>query len=145
MDNVKCKSFAATQKKQLGKFTDKIAGLNIDFSKLDGIEKYYRDILSQNPKVDEERRELLSKLLVERIQSAEAMVYSRNGITSAFLNDIAIASEKDYLMRIKNAMLKYQKMGSLENSIVSNYLRSLNAKNPQDLVNRIKKALVVQR
>ena len=145
MDNVKCKTFAATQKKQLGKFTDKIAGLNIDFSKLDGIEKYYRDILSQNPKVDEERRELLSKLLVERIQSAEAMVYSRNGITSAFLNDIASASEKDYLMRIKNAMLKYQKMGSLENSIVSNYLRSLNAKNPQDLVNRIKKALVVQR
>ena len=145
MDNVKCKTFAATQKKQLGKFTDKIAGLNIDFSKLDGIEKYYRDILSQNPKVDEERRELLSILLVERIQSAEAMVYSRNGITSAFLNDIASASEKDYLMRIKNAMLKYQKMGSLENSIVSNYLRSLNAKNPQDLVNRIKKALVVQR
>ena len=95
--------------------------------------------------MDEERRELLSKLLVERIQSAEAMVYSRNGITSAFLNDIASASEKDYLMRIKNAMLKYQKMGSLENSIVSNYLRSLNAKNPQDLVNRIKKALVVQR
>lgn len=141
MDNVKSKTFADNQKKQLILFSDRLAELNIDFTKLNGLENFYENVLSRNPKVDNERIVLLKSMLLQRVENAQAIIYSRNNITKAFLEDISKASENDYLLRIKNVMQKYQNKGNLEKAVVNNYIRSLNAKNPEDLINFIKKSI----
>ena len=138
MENVKCKTFATDQKKQLILFSDRIARLNIDFTKLKNIDKYYENILSRNPKVDNERISLLSKMLLQRIENAQAIIYSRNNITKSFLEDISSATQNDYFLRIKETMNKYQNKGGLEKAVVNNYIRRLNAKNPENLAYLIK-------
>lgn len=75
MENVKCKSFASTQRKQLEKFAAAAAELHIDFSRLSRIDTYYNSILQKNPKSDDERRQLLTKILMQRIENAEEIVY----------------------------------------------------------------------
>lgn len=47
MKNVISKSFAQIQKKQIIRFPTKEAYLNVDFSKLKGIENYYRYVLQK--------------------------------------------------------------------------------------------------
>ena len=139
MDNVKCKSFADTQKKQLERFSSRISRLGIDFSRLDGISKYYDDILSLNPKVDEERRKILTGLLAERIERAKEIIYSRNPVVKDFLSDIACYSGDNFLMHMKETMFLYQKKGEAEGKAVENYLLSLKPKDEKELVSLIKK------
>ena len=139
MDNVKCKSFATNQKKQLIIFSNRIAKLNIDFSKLEGIDGYYENILSRNPKVDNERITLLKNMLLQRVEDGQAIIYSRNDITKAFLQDISNDTQSDYLLRIKEILDTYQNKGDLERAVLNNYIRTLKSKNPEDLVNSIKK------
>lgn len=67
MENAPCKTFASTQKEQLKKFSSVIALKNLDLKKLDGIEQFYKKILSLNPKVDDERRNILSGYLKQRV------------------------------------------------------------------------------
>ena len=138
MDNVKCKSFASNQKKQLILFSNRIAKLNIDFSKLDGIDNYYENILSKNPKIDNERIALLKKMLLQRVENAQSTIYSSNNITKAFLEEISKNTQNDYLLRIKEALKKFQNKGNLEKAVVNNYIRTLNSKNPEELVTAIK-------
>ena len=77
-------------------------------------------------------------MLLQRIENAQAIIYSRNNITKSFLEDISSANQNDYLLRIKEAMNKYQNKGGLEKAVVNNYIRSLNAKNPENLAYLIK-------
>jgi hypothetical protein len=139
MDNVKCKSFADSQKKQLERFSSKIAKLEIDFSRLNGIGKYYDDILSLNPKVDDERRKILTALLTERIEKAKEIIYSRNPIIKDFLSDIAGCNGENFLMNIRDTLILYKEKGEQESKAVTNYLTSLKPKDENELALLIRK------
>ena len=75
MENVRCKSFASTQRKQLRKFASEAVDLHVDFSRLAGIETFYNTMLQKNPRSDDVRRNLLTKLLGQRIDDAEKIIY----------------------------------------------------------------------
>lgn len=139
MENVKCRSFAPTQRKLLERLCEEVLGLGVDFSKLDGIEAFYENILSRNPKVDDERRSLLSHLLSERIASAKEIIYSRNSVAMLFLMDVANIKDKDFLSGVKKTRERYRSMGEKEKKAVDNYILSLRPSDEKELENLIKK------
>lgn len=140
MENVISKSFAQTQKKQIIKFATKEAYLNIDFSKLKGIENYYHYVLQKNPKVDSERASLLSKLLFERIENIQRLILVNNNVTKEFLSNINKNTEDiPFVNKIASEKKKIEIKNKMDNLIINNYLKNLNPSSPLELENLIKK------
>lgn len=142
MENVQSKSFASTQKKQLHKFSKEIRRLDIDFHKLDNIDKYYNEILSKNPKTNPARRELLVSLLVQRINNAKSILYSDEDVVQAFLLSIKENNTKNsFLQKISTArkiMIEKNKDNQL---VLDNYLKMLTPLDPEDLERKIRKVI----
>lgn len=146
MDNVACKTFDSSQNGQLKKYAEKIAALNVDFSKLDGIEKFYQEILSHNPKVDEERRILLSDMFSQRIAFAKETVYSEHSVSKQFLYAVSgFVSDPDFLKKVSSVYKSMVSRNSSHKIILNNFMRSLKAKDEQDykqkLLNKISEAV----
>lgn len=143
MENVPSKTFSKTQKAQLRKFATEVLNLNIDFDKLKNIDTYYKEILLKNSKVDAERRNLLCKILLQRINDAKQIIYSRNNITKEFLSSI---SEKDiHTDFYKHLALCRQNMiekSQKNKEIIDTYLKNLKASSPKELETKIKQDIV---
>ena len=142
LQNIKSKSFAKTQKEQLRKFATEILNLNIDFNRLIDIDSYYKTILTQNKKVDEERRELLSQLLLKRIEESKEIIYSRNNITKNFLSLIKNNSDIDFEKKIKLAYQTMAHQSPKNKEIIDIYLRTLKVISPEDLEKKLNKDIV---
>ena len=142
MENVPSKCFARTQKEQLRRFAKDIALLDVDFNAIKNIEGFYRELLAQNPKTDEERRELLVSLLLKRIDKAESTIYSNRDIIILFLKTIAAdTSDISLSLKIASARRHLIKDNSSYKMLLDSYLRSLNAQSPKDLEERIRKQI----
>ena len=142
MENVPSKCFARTQKEQLRRFAKDIALLDVDFNAIKNIEGFYRELLAQNPKTDEERRELLVSLLLKRIDKAESTIYSNRDIIILFLKTIADdTSDISLSLKIASARRHLIKDNSSYKMLLDSYLRSLNAQSPKDLEERIRKQI----
>ena len=142
MENVPSKCFARTQKEQLRRFAKDIAFLDIDFNLLKGVDGFYKELLAQNPKTDEERRELLASLLLQRIDSAKSIIYSNNDVILLFLEAIADdTSPVSLSQKIASARSRMIKKDISYQVLLDSYLRSLNAQDPEDLEDKIRKLL----
>lgn len=140
MENVISKNFAQTQKKQIIKFATKEAYLNVDYSKLKGIDNFYRFILQKNPKVDNERASLLSKLLLERIENIQRLILFNNNVTKKFLSNINKNTEViPFINKIALEKKKIEIKSKKDNLIINNYLKNLNPASPSELEILIKK------
>lgn len=143
MENVKSRSFSQTQEKELKKFSTEIALLDIDLSKLKGLPDFYYDNLKENPKVDDERRELLRSLLKQRIENADKIIITENKFTKDFLKAV-----KKYSTSIESLETCIQKaysdlsQDSSDRKIVARFLTFLNPKSPKDLAEKIKAMIV---
>ena len=142
MENVPSKCFARTQKEQLRRFAKDIALLDVDFNAIKNIEGFYRELLAQNPKTDEERRELLVSLLLKRIDKAESTIYSNRDIIILFLKTIADdTSDISLSLKIASARRHLIKDNCSYKMLLDSYLRSLNAQSPKDLEDMIRKQI----
>lgn len=140
MENVISKNFAQTQKKQIIKFATKEAYLNVDYSKLKGIDNFYRFILQKNPKVDNERASLLSKLLLERIENIQRLILFNNNVTKKFLSNINKNTEViPFINKIALEKKKIEIKSKKDNLIINNYLKNLSPASPSELEILIKK------
>ena len=140
MENVISKNFAQTQKKQIIKFATKEAYLNVDFSKLKGIDNYYFYILQNNPKVDNERATLLSKLLLERIETVQRLILINNNVTKEFLSNINKNTENiPFINKVASEKKKIEIKEEKNNIIINNYLKNLNSTSLSELETLIKK------
>lgn len=142
MDNVISRSFAASQKKQAEKFSDKIALFDFDFKKLEGIKDYYEDLLSRNPKEDAERIHLLSNMLVKRIENFKDIVYSRNSVSKDFIcilsNDTSNLRVMD---KIKIARKQIYENDNNKGILVDKYLQSIKTKNVEEFEKVVQKEI----
>lgn len=142
MENVPSKCFAQTQKAQLKKFANSVLCLNVDFSRLNGIERFYENILAQNPKVDDERTSLLCSLLLKRIELAKDIIsgnFDKNGTVALFLSSIQKELSGDDFFRAVSEVKKVLcKQDPANEKIIDNYLIRLGAKNPVDMEMKIK-------
>ncbi|WP_149554517.1 HipA domain-containing protein [Treponema pectinovorum] len=137
MENVISKNFSQTQKKQIIKFANQEAYLNLDFSKLNGIGEYYKNIIGINPKVDKERAELLSKMLIQRIENVQNLILYNNDITKRFLIGISQNdSDIPFVKKIKNQI---ELSTAKENKIIESYLINLKASSSAEFEDKIKK------
>ncbi len=142
MENVISRSFASSQKKQLEKFSDKIALMNIDLKKLDGIKDFYKDLLSQNPKEDTERIHLLSNLLVERIENFKEIIYSRNSVAQDFIHIVsADTSEQRVMEKIKSARKQIYMNDKGRGNLVDKYLQSIKSKTLEEFEEKFQKEM----
>lgn len=142
MENVISRSFASSQKKQLEKFSDKIALMNIDLKKLDGIKDFYEDLLSQNPKEDAERIHLLSNLLVERIENFKEIIYSRNSVAQDFIHIVsADTSEQRVMEKIKSARKQIYMNDKGRGNLVDKYLQSIKSKTLEEFEEKFQKEM----
>jgi len=142
MENVISRSFARSQKEQVSKFSDKIALLNIDYKKLDGIKDYYEDLLSRNPKEDAERIHLLSGLLVKRIENFKEIVYSKNSIAQDFIGNVSNdKSDLSIMEKIKIARNQIYKNDKNNGALVDKYLQTITSKNLEDFEIKFQKEM----
>lgn len=141
MENVKCKSFASSQTEQLKRFSKKIAKLNVDFSKLNGIESYFKRILSLQQSGKEKRTELLCNLLRIRIKNAQEIILTKNEITQQFLNEIKKIKTSNFEENLSNIIkISYKnicKNDSDKKEIINKFIKSLNPKSEEELVQKI--------
>ncbi|MCR5725541.1 MAG: hypothetical protein K6G80_10695 [Treponema sp.] len=125
MDNVPCKSFATTQKLQLKKFANIMAKSNFDFGKLKDIELFYESILCMNPKIDTERRELLSGFLRERINMINNTLCRNNPVVLSFKEQLRKIREDDnFLEKMRDIRDSVIKARPYDKTVIDNYLRS---------------------
>lgn len=142
MENIISKSFATNQREQAEKFSDKIALLDIDFKKLDGIKDYYEDLLSRNPKEDEERIHLLSNLLVKRIENFKEIIYFRNSISKEFLNIVSSdTSDLRVMDKINIARKQIYKNDKNKGFLIDKYLQSIKTKNIEEFESKFQKEI----
>lgn len=139
-ENVICKSFAKTQNDQLKKYASSVEALGIDFKKLEGIEKYYDDILSTNPKVDDERRELLVGILRHRIEDSQEVIYSHNDVTRKYLLMLSDVVDADsFMARAASLKKNIGKESPAAGRKIDNYLQSLMTKDAGELEMKLKR------
>ncbi len=142
MENVICRSFAATQKELAEKFADKIVTLDIDFDKLDNIKDYYEDLLSLNPKEDAERIHLLGNMLEKRIENFREIIYLRNSVSKEFINILSSDSSDLRIMeKISHARKKIYKTDKNKALLVDKYLQSIKAKNITEYESKVQKEI----
>ena len=138
MENVESRSFNQTQKEELKKFSTEIALLDIDLSRLKNLPDFYYDILKENPKVEDERRELLRSLLKERIENANRIILTENKYSKEFLKTVKKLSDAgpnlEFCIPKAFSMLP---QNSSERKIVTKFLEYLNAKSPKDLAEKV--------
>ncbi len=138
MENVESRSFSQTQKEELKKFATEIALLDIDLSRLQGLPDFYFNILQENPKVEDERRELLRSLLKERIENAKKIILTENKYTKDFLRGVKKLSAADN--NLETCIQKAFSMlppDSPDRKIVTRFLESLNAKSSKELASKV--------
>lgn len=145
MDNVKCKSFATNHKEQLKHFASNISKLNINFSKLKGIDLFYSNILSLNPKFDSERTELLCSLLNSRIENAKEIVFTQNDVTQNYFKEIIALDTSNKALPFKDKIgFAYKNVcgkNKIKQKIISDFLTNLNPISEQDLESKVKNYL----
>lgn len=149
MENVRSMSFATSQKKQAERFADRIAALNVDFKRLEGIGDFYRDLLSRNPKEDTERIDLLSGLLMQRIKNLQSITLSKSAVVRAFLAAVrADSSDRPLMEKVKSARRRAYDGDYGDVRLVDEYLAGVKAKNLEDferkLAERINKSRTKQ-
>lgn len=138
-ENVISKSFSQTQKKQIIKFANQEALLDLNFSKLKDIDKYFQEILQQNLKIDKERRELLSNILLQRIEDVQRLIFFYNDITKNFLLDISKDnSSEDFFKKVVKAKNNVENLGLKENKVIENYLKNLKPISKEDFEEKLK-------
>ncbi len=139
-ENVICRSFSDKQKNILKVFGNKMSKLNLDFSKLKDISSYYKNILSQNPKLDNERIVLLSDLLEKRIDKCSQTILMQSDIIKHFFEIIKNDTSPNVLSKkITNAAELLINEDRDNKSIIEKYLVGLKAVNPEDFENKITK------
>ena len=136
-ENVKSKTFATTQNKQLRLFSDRLSLMNIDFDNLDGIDTYYKDLCSRNNHISEERTEVLKNILIKRIADAKRIIFTNNHITKAFLKSIKQNNKQNMAQSLKDSLIKFSLMGQQEKRVTESYIKSLSATCPEELINEI--------
>lgn len=142
MDNVICRSFAAKQSDCIKRFAKYIYSQSLDFSKLDGINEYYMNILGQNPKDDEERSKLLTELLMIRIEKSKAVISGSNEYVKLFLTTIRNDNSVDpYIKKIARASQTVSLKSEKHKLALNKYISSLKVSNPTELEEKIKKAV----
>ena len=142
MENVISRSFGVNQREQAEKFSDKIALLDVDFKKLDGIKDYYEDLLSRNPKEDAERIHLLSNLLVKRIENFKKIIYFKNSVTKEFLNIVSSDSSNLRMIdKINVARKQIYKTDKNKGSLVDKYLRNIKTKSIEEFESKFQKEI----
>jgi hypothetical protein len=73
--NIKAKTFASNQKEQMNKIPCKEYCSNLNLKKLDGIPDFFKDLISENPYIENERAELLRNILFSRIKETENLLH----------------------------------------------------------------------
>ncbi len=142
MENVISRSFAANQKEQAEKFSDKMAMLDIDFKKLDGIKDYYEDLLSRNPKEDAERIHLLSNLLVKRIENFREIIYFKNSVSREFLYIVSTdTSDLRVMEKINIARKQIYKTDKNKGLLIDKYLQSIKTKSIEEFESKFQKEI----
>lgn len=73
--NIKAKPFASNQKEQMNKIPCKEYCSNLNLKKLDGIPDFFKELISENPYIENERAELLRNILFARIKETENLLH----------------------------------------------------------------------
>ena len=73
--NIKAKPFASNQKEQMNKIPCKEYCTNLNLKKLEGIPDFFKELLSENPYIENERAELLRNILFARIKETENLLH----------------------------------------------------------------------
>ena len=108
--------------------------------KLKDISSYYKNILSQNPKLDKERIALLSNLLEQRIDKCSQTILMQSDIIKHFFEIIKKDTSPNVLSKkITNAAELLINENRDNKSIIEKYLVGLKAVNPEDFENKITK------
>ena len=75
--NIQAKPFAQNQAEQIKMLPLIEMCKNLDFSKLKGMGEWTRNLLTQNNRMSEKRKDLVAKLLEERIEMTRNIIYAR--------------------------------------------------------------------
>lgn len=73
--NIKAKPFASNQKEQMDKIPYKEYCSNLNLKKLVGIPDFFKELISENPYIENERAELLRNILFARIKETENLLH----------------------------------------------------------------------
>lgn len=73
--NIKAKPFASNQKEQMDKIPCKEYCSNLNLKKLVGIPDFFKELISENPYIENERAELLRNILFARIKETENLLH----------------------------------------------------------------------
>lgn len=139
-DNVVCKSFSDKQENILKTFGNQISKLELNLNELKDISNYYKNILSQNPKVDDERINLLSSLLQNRIEDFSHGILIRNDTIKQFFGFIRKDTTSDILSKkVATSRVNLIKQNNNNEIIIDKYLLGLKAVNPKDFEDKITK------
>ena len=142
MENVISRSFSTNQREQAEKFSDKIALLDVDLKKLDGIKDYYEDLLSRNPKEDAERIHLLSNLLLKRIENFKEIIYSKNSVSKEFINIISSdTSDLQVIDKINTARKQIYKTDKDKGILIDKYLQNIKTKTIEEFESKFQKEM----
>ena len=76
--NIQVKPFAQNQAEQIAMLPVAEQCQNLDFSKLNGMGEWTRKLLTQNNRVSEKRKDLVAKLLEERVEMARNIIFTRD-------------------------------------------------------------------
>ena len=136
-ENIKSKTFATTQNKQLKLFSNRLALMNINFDNLNGIEIYYKELCSKNNHISEKRIEVLKNIIKKRIKDAKRIIYTNNDITKAFLQSIKQNEKNNFEQSLKDSLIKFSMLGKNEKRITETYIKNLEASNSTELLNKI--------
>ncbi len=85
--NIQSKPFAQNHAEQIVMLPIAEQCKKLDFSKLKGMGEWARNLLAQNNRMSEKRKDLVSKRLEERIEMAGNIIYGR-GKTNQTLNSV---------------------------------------------------------
>lgn len=141
-DNVKSKTFHTSQKEQLKRLSKALEPLNLDFTVLKGIDRFYFDMLQKNPKIDNERRILLSSMLRQRVSMACGIIYSLSDVSRAFLDEIASdKSDKSLTSKAASARTKMMEIFPEKKNSLQGFLMSFDAKSPADFEMKLRKKI----
>ena len=142
MENVISRSFSTNQREQAEKFSDRIALLDVDFKKLDGIKDYYEDLLSRNPKEDAERIHLLSNLLVKRIENFKEIIYFKNSVSNEFIHILSSdTSDLRVIDKINVARKQIYKTDKNKGILLDKYLQNIKTKSIEEFELKFQKEI----
>lgn len=142
MENVISRSFSKNQREQAEKFSDRIALLDVDFKKLDGIKDYYEDLLSRNPKEDAERIHLLSNLLVKRIENFKEIIYFKNSVSKEFIHILSSdTSDLRVIDKINVARKQIYKTDKNKGILLDKYLQNIKTKSIEEFELKFQKEI----